>query len=154
MAENSDERLVTIPLRKAFGKGPRGEKAPRAMGAIRAYASRHMKTEAGRVRVSQKVHDRVWERGIHNPPPRIRVRLRKSGELVKVMLPDEVEPVKEEKKGVLGRLREKAETDTGKPEAGRDKAAPGTEEAAAAGGRKEPEEAARGDGTDAKAGAG
>ena len=70
MAEKSgsDERIVTIPLRKEFLKAPRVRRASRAMRAVRAFLERHMKAGEGKVRVSQRVHEEIWKRGVHRPP--------------------------------------------------------------------------------------
>jgi large subunit ribosomal protein L31e len=112
---DSDERIVTIPLRKEFLKAPRARRANRAMKTIRSFLERHMKAEKGKVRISQKIHEEIWKRGIHKPPSRIRVKAKRDSEgVVRAMLPDEVEPVKEEKKaGLMDRLGKKKEPGTG-----------------------------------------
>lgn len=69
MAEQKDERVFTIPLRKAFvtEQTNRGWKA---MDITRAFLERHMK---GTVKIGKSINESVWARGIQKPPRRIRV---------------------------------------------------------------------------------
>lgn len=69
MAEQKEERVFTIPLRKAFvtEQTNRGWKA---MDIARAFLERHMK---GTVKIGKSINESVWARGISNPPRRIRV---------------------------------------------------------------------------------
>ncbi len=124
MAEKSgsDERIIIIPLRKEFLKSPRVKRANRAMRIIRAFLARHMKAEESNVRISQKIHEKIWERGAHKPPPKIKVKARKDSDgVVKAMLPEEIETPKEEKKSkIMERLGKKGESSekSGKEESG------------------------------------
>ena len=97
MAE-ANERLYTVPLRKEFLKAPRVKRANRAVKTIQTFLRKHMKTEE--VRVSQKVNETIWVRGIHHPPSKIKLKARREGEIVYALLPDEKFEVKkkEEKK--------------------------------------------------------
>ncbi len=69
MAEQKEERVFTIPLRKAFvtEQTNRGWKA---MDIARAFLERHMK---GEVKIGKSINESVWARGIRKPPRRIRV---------------------------------------------------------------------------------
>ncbi|MBU3957848.1 MAG: 50S ribosomal protein L31e [Nanoarchaeota archaeon] len=68
-AEQKEERVFTIPLRKAFvtEQTNRGWKA---MDITRAFLERHMK---GTVKIGKSINESVWARGIKKPPRRIRV---------------------------------------------------------------------------------
>ena len=68
MAEK-DERVFTIPLRKAFvtEQTNRGWKA---MDITRAFLERHMD---GTAKIGKSINESVWARGIRKPPRRIRV---------------------------------------------------------------------------------
>lgn len=69
MAEQKEERVFTIPLRKAFvtEQTNRGWKA---MDITRAFLERHMK---GTVMIGKSINESIWARGIQNPPRRVRV---------------------------------------------------------------------------------
>ncbi len=137
----SGERIMNVPLRKEWLKAPRNDRGKRAMHALRQFVSRHTKTYE--VRLSQKVNEKVWVRGIQKPPPRIRVKLsRDSGGIVHVLLPDETmkKPGKEEKKGRLDQVRETLEKDKGLPGMGGPK-----EEILKKGKKKAPKEGERPD---------
>jgi len=72
-----EERTYTIPLRRAW-VSPRNKRAPRAIRLVKTFIQRHMKPEALVVR--NEVNERIWGRGIENPPRRIRVRAVKDRE--------------------------------------------------------------------------
>jgi len=72
-----EERTYTIPLRRAW-VSPRNKRAPKAIRLVKSFVQRHMKPEALVVR--NEVNERIWSRGIENPPRRIRVRAVKDRE--------------------------------------------------------------------------
>lgn len=72
-----EERIYTIPLQDAW-KVPRWKRSPKAMKVLRKFISRHMKPEL--VKLTQELNERVWYKGIENPPRRIRVRAVKNDE--------------------------------------------------------------------------
>lgn len=80
------ERIYTIPLRHAR-QGTRSKRADRAVRDVRAFLTRHMKTED--VWISGEVNELLWARGKFRIPPRVRVRAtRFSDGVVEVTLPD------------------------------------------------------------------
>ncbi len=98
MAEKSTERIYTIPLRREWLKASRVKRTPRAVSAIKNFLSRHMKAE--KIVVSQKLNETIWKRGVHKPPAKIKVKAKREGEIVKVMLPEEGKEQKEKEKKV------------------------------------------------------
>lgn len=85
-----EERFYTIPLGKAWIVPP-NKRAPKAIRIIRDFIRRHMKLEAKRgneeeeetprrVIISSEVNEKIWSRGIENPPRKIRVRAAKDKE--------------------------------------------------------------------------
>ncbi|MFX1256273.1 MAG: 50S ribosomal protein L31e [Promethearchaeota archaeon] len=70
-----DERLYTIPIAKAR-KGPRNKWAKKSIRYLREYMNRHFKPES--LIISQEVNERIWSRGIKNPPRKIKVRATKN----------------------------------------------------------------------------
>lgn len=96
MSEIELERTYIIPLRDAY-EASRSRRAKRAINIIREFAVRHMKAEE--VKISSGVNSLVWSRGIEKPPRRLKVIMRKNKEgVVQVLLPEEAEKIKEEKK--------------------------------------------------------
>ena len=65
----SEERVFTIPLRKAFLK-ERTKRARKSIDIIRSFLERHMK---GEVKIGTSINESVWARGMQKPPRRIRV---------------------------------------------------------------------------------
>jgi len=104
--KDASERLYTIPLRKEFLKAPRVKRANRAVKTIQTFLKRHMKTDE--VKVSQKVNETIWVRGIHHPPSKIKLKARREGEIVYALLPDEKLEIKKKE--------EKKPEDTGMPQ--------------------------------------
>jgi large subunit ribosomal protein L31e len=66
-------RDYTIHLAKHTHKITFKKKAPRAIKAIKAFASKAMGTKD--VRIDAKLNKYVWSQGIKNVPTRVRVRL-------------------------------------------------------------------------------
>ena len=89
------ERIITIPLR-ATKMAPRTKRAKRAIKEIRENIMRHMKADEDKVWIDTALNEKIWERGIQNPPSRISVKAVKFDDgLVEVSLP---ESRKDEKK--------------------------------------------------------
>ncbi len=68
------ERIYTIPLREVK-KVPRTKRAPKAMRFIEKFLKKNMKSEV--ILIDGKVNEKIWERGIKNIPPRIKVKAEK-----------------------------------------------------------------------------
>jgi len=80
-----EERLYTVPLRRAFWTGSRLRRSNQAVRVLREFVTRHMKPEE--LLIQPEVNDRIWARGIQKPPRRIRVRVTKNSDnLVRVYL--------------------------------------------------------------------
>ncbi len=76
--EKKDERIFTIPLRKAF-RTERTRMGNKAMLIVREFLERHMK---GEVKIGSSINESVWARGIQKPPRRLRVHATKEGSTV------------------------------------------------------------------------
>ncbi|NHJ12079.1 MAG: 50S ribosomal protein L31e [Candidatus Thorarchaeota archaeon] len=80
-----DERIYTVPLRKAYWTGSRLKRSNRAVRILREFVERHMKPEE--IVIQSEVNERIWARGIQKPPRRIRIRATKNADnLVRVYL--------------------------------------------------------------------
>lgn len=72
------ERTYTVPLRSAFRNAAPHRKTNRAVGALRAFLAKHMKSED--VRLGQHLNAFLWAKGIKSPPPRVTVKAVKDSE--------------------------------------------------------------------------
>ena len=80
-----DERIYTVPLRKAYWTGSRLRRSNRAVRILREFVERHMKPEE--LLIQPEVNERIWTRGIQKPPRRVRIRATKNSDnLVRVYL--------------------------------------------------------------------
>ncbi len=80
-----DERIYTVPLRKAYWTGSRLRRSNKAVRMLREFVERHMKPEE--LLIQPEVNERIWARGIQKPPRRLRIRATKNSEnLVRVYL--------------------------------------------------------------------
>jgi len=87
----AEERIYTIPLRKAFMKAPSYKRSAKAISAIRKFLIKHMKTED--VKIGKYLNLEIFKHGRKNPPPRVKVKAVKD----KIKVKDkEVEIVKAE----------------------------------------------------------
>lgn len=65
------ERVYNVPLRKEWLKVPRYQRAAKAMRGLRAFLTRHMKTD--NVIIGPFVNMEVWSHGMKNPPHHVKV---------------------------------------------------------------------------------
>ena len=103
------ERIYNIPLRKEFQKAPRYKKSAKAIRAIKAFVSKHMKSED--IIIGKYLNDKIWENGPKNPPHKVSVKVVKKEDKVKVELVDapeeKIQEKPEKKKGLKEKLQEK-----------------------------------------------
>jgi large subunit ribosomal protein L31e len=82
-------RVYMVPLRRAF-EAPPYRRTKVAIRVIRDFTVRHMK--ASDVKIKEDVNERIWARGIKNPPRRIRLEMERDEDgLVSVSLAPEAE---------------------------------------------------------------
>ncbi|MEA1945347.1 MAG: 50S ribosomal protein L31e [Euryarchaeota archaeon] len=67
------EQIYTIPLRSVKST-PRWKRSKRAVREVRAYLTRHLKTDLASVKLDRTINEAIWRRGSQKPPRRIRVR--------------------------------------------------------------------------------
>ena len=80
-----DERIYTVPLRKAYWIGSRLHRANRTVRILREFVERHMKPEE--LLIQPEVNEKIWARGIQKPPRRLRIRATKNADnLVRIYL--------------------------------------------------------------------
>ena len=80
-----DERIYTVPLRKAYWTGSRLRRANRSVRILREFVQRHMKPEE--LLIQPEVNEQIWARGMQKPPRRVRIRATKNADnLVRVYL--------------------------------------------------------------------
>ena len=53
---------------------PRTKRAARAIKEIRDNIARHMKADADKVWIDKSLNEKIWERGIQNPPRKVTVK--------------------------------------------------------------------------------
>lgn len=111
------DRQYVIPLRKAL-RAPRTGRAPKAVKLVQEFLMRHMKgTE---VKLGASVNEALWENGIRNIPPRIKVHVvRDDKNIIRCELPGvEIKTEEDEKRSKEAREKEKKKAkETGKEEA-------------------------------------
>lgn len=78
-------RIYVVPLGRAWDS-PKHRRANRAMGMIREFAERHMKSSE--IKISTELNELIWVDGIRNPPRRVTVKMEKDeAGVVTVSLP-------------------------------------------------------------------
>ncbi len=95
MSEQEAEMEFTIPLGIAWGSPPK-KRAPRATREIKKLISRYTKTSPENVKLSTKLNEYIWKDGIRLNVRKVRVKVLKEEETVKVGLPEEELAEKEE----------------------------------------------------------
>lgn len=94
------QRVYNVPLRREFSKVAKYKRAKRAVGALKTFITKHMKAE--KVLIGKFANEKIWERGIKNPPHHIKVEATKDSEgIVRVELVgkkfDKIDSVKKDK---------------------------------------------------------
>jgi large subunit ribosomal protein L31e len=67
------EVVYTVPLGGAYDHR-RTARTVRSMKILKAFLSRHMKVEAGMVRIDAKLNEFVWAHGMKKPPRKVKVK--------------------------------------------------------------------------------
>lgn len=81
------EREYTIPLREKCRVSPRYKKTPKAIKTIKEFLVRHMKIydrDLNKIKIDKYLNEMIWARGIKKPPAKIKVRVIKEGDIVRV----------------------------------------------------------------------
>lgn len=98
-----------IPLRRKFRKTVSYNRAPKAIKVIKEFLVRHMKVydrDLRKIKLDKYLNEFVWNRGIKNPPAKIKVKAFIDGDFIRVELVELTEKLKF-KKGKLEK-REKS----------------------------------------------
>lgn len=94
---NKNEREYVIPLRPEWRKVPRYQKTNKAVKAIKEFVVRHMKIrdrDLNKVKVDKFLNEILWSRGIRHPPTKIKVKVKRDGDIVRVEAVDIPENIK------------------------------------------------------------
>lgn len=78
------ERTYVIPLRRAFLRAPRYNRAKRAVSEVRQFISHHMK--APDVHIGKFLNEELWARGSRKPPTRVTVKTKRHEDIAYVEL--------------------------------------------------------------------
>lgn len=101
------ERIYVIPLRREIQKVQNYRKAKKAVKAIKEFIARHMKIydrDLKKVKLDKYLNETMWHRGMKNPPIKIRVKVTKEGDIVRVEaidLPTRIKFKKEREERIL-----------------------------------------------------
>lgn len=68
-----EERVYTINLRRGILNSPRWKKSDDAVGFVRRFVSKHMKS--GEVSIDNSISMKIWEHGNQNPTGKIRIKV-------------------------------------------------------------------------------
>ena len=90
MADDMEERIIIVPLRKVYDV-PRTKRSQRAIKIIRSHIARHMKMDEDTIWLDSPVNEEIWKNGRENPPKKIRLKatMFKDENLVEVTIPEE-----------------------------------------------------------------
>lgn len=91
------EREYTIPLREKCRSVPRYKKANKAIKTIKEFVAKHMKVydrDLRKIKIDKYLNEMVWFRGIRKPPAKIKVRVVKEGDIVRVEAVDMLNNIK------------------------------------------------------------
>jgi large subunit ribosomal protein L31e len=113
--EQVKEKEYIIPLSVKWAKVPRYKRANKAIRTIKEFLVRHMKVydkDLKKIKIDKYLNEMVWFRGIKKPPRKIKVKVRKEGEIVRVEAAELLSKIKF-KKDRIERIK-KAATETKK----------------------------------------
>ncbi len=87
--EEKKEKEYIIPLREKCRVVPRYKKTNKAVKSVKEFLARHMKVrdrDLDKIRLDSYLNEFLWARGIKNPPHKVKVKVYKEGELIRVEL--------------------------------------------------------------------
>src|SRR3989338_261729 len=73
-AEKAEERVLTLPLRDAW-KSARSNRTKAAISVLKKQLKKHFRQEP---KIDKSLNEAIWAHGLHKPPRRIQVRVRKT----------------------------------------------------------------------------
>jgi large subunit ribosomal protein L31e len=85
------EREYVIPLREKCRPVPRYKKTPKAVKTIKEFLVRHMKIydrDLNKIKIDRFLNEELWKRGIRKPLHKVKVKVVKEGEIVRVYAVD------------------------------------------------------------------
>lgn len=96
MAKEFKEKIITVNLVKTFNK-PKTKRAKSAQHFLKQAVTKETRIE--KIKISNKVNEKLWEKGLFNCPRKITIKIVPEKDHVRIYLPDEkIEEQKEVKK--------------------------------------------------------
>jgi large subunit ribosomal protein L31e len=89
--KTENEKIYVIPIREKIRVVPRYKKTNKAIKTVKEFLVRHMKIrdrDLNKIKLDSYLNEFLWNRGIKNPPHKVKVKAIKQGEIVKVELVD------------------------------------------------------------------
>jgi large subunit ribosomal protein L31e len=80
----TEEKYLTLNLRKLLVKKQNWRRSELAVFILKRLLKRHLKTD--KIKISTALNNLIWKRGIKNPKTKIKVKAVKEGEEYKVDL--------------------------------------------------------------------
>jgi len=99
--EKVEGKEYIVPLRRKFLKTPRHKRVPKAIKALKKFVARHMKIRDGdlkKIKLDKSLNEEMWFRGIKKPPAKIKIKVKKDGEVIRVELAELSEKARWKKK--------------------------------------------------------
>jgi large subunit ribosomal protein L31e len=85
------EREYVIPLRERCRSVPRYKKTPKAVKTVKEFLVRHMQIrdkDLNKIKIDRFLNEQLWQRGIKKPLHKVKVKVVKEDEIVKVYSTD------------------------------------------------------------------
>ncbi len=95
--QNIIEREYIIPLREKIRAVSRYKRANKAVKSIKEFLVRHMNIydrDLNKIKIDKYLNEHLWFRGIRKPPYKVKVKVKKDGEFVRVELAELPEKLK------------------------------------------------------------
>jgi len=92
-----NEREYVIPLRSSWMKSARYKRSRKAIMTIKEFVARHMRIpdrDLSKVKLDVHLNNDIWFRGCKKPPAKVKVRVKRDGEFVRVEFAEIPEYVK------------------------------------------------------------
>lgn len=93
----ANQREYIIPLRREYLKVTKHTRTPKAIKAVKQFIAKHMRVQdrdLRKVKLDKYLNEELWFRGIKHPPNKIKVKVEREGELVRVYLVEYSEKAK------------------------------------------------------------
>ena len=95
--QDNEEREYIVPLRRKWINTPKYRRAEKAVKSLKQFLAKHLRVEdrnIKKIKLDHFLNEEIWYRGIKKPLHKVKVKVKKEGEIFRVFLSEIPQVVK------------------------------------------------------------